>query len=136
MVCVAVYVADKIYHFNKNVVSRINLRFFTVFEKLRFVIFHLPQNPQIASTKIITMGRFDRFCQSCGMPMEMDPQGGGTNADGSRNSKYCSHCYEKGAFHDNFSTPAQMVDYVRKELKKQGYGWFKRWFYTSHIAML
>ncbi len=28
------------------------------------------------------MGRFDRFCQSCGMPMDQDPGKGGTNADG------------------------------------------------------
>jgi len=25
------------------------------------------------------MGKFDRFCQSCGMPMDQDPGKGGTN---------------------------------------------------------
>lgn len=68
--------------------------------------------------------------------MEMDTQGGGTNADGTRNSKFCSLCYENGAFLDPFKTASEMVAFVRHELKKQGYGWFKRWFYTSHIPML
>ena len=37
-------------------------------------------------------------CQSCGMPLKRDPNGGGTNADGSVNHEYCSHCYVDGAF--------------------------------------
>lgn len=36
------------------------------------------------------------FCQSCGMPLSKDPLGGGTNADRSRNTEYCSHCYKSG----------------------------------------
>ena len=44
------------------------------------------------------MGRFDRFCQSCGMPMDQDPGEGGTTADGSKTMRFCSLCYEKGAF--------------------------------------
>jgi hypothetical protein len=82
------------------------------------------------------MGKFDRFCQSCGMPMEMDPKGGGTDADGALNVRYCSNCYQNGAFVDNFTNVNQMVSFVRNELKKQGYGWFKRWFYTSHLRQL
>jgi hypothetical protein len=82
------------------------------------------------------MGKFDRFCQSCGMPMEKDPQLGGTNKDGSRNSTYCSFCMENGDFRDNFTSPKQMIQFVRNELKKQGYSYLKRWFYTSHITQL
>lgn len=37
-------------------------------------------------------------CQSCGMPLSRDPRGGGTNADGSRNTEYCSYCYRDGEF--------------------------------------
>ena len=29
-------------------------------------------------------------CQSCGMPLSKDPLGGGSNADGSPSSEYCS----------------------------------------------
>lgn len=32
------------------------------------------------------------------MPMKKDPQGGGTNADGSKSGKYCSYCYVGGGF--------------------------------------
>jgi len=39
-----------------------------------------------------------KSCQSCGMPLNKDPQSGGTNADGSKNEKYCSYCYQNGAF--------------------------------------
>ncbi len=37
-------------------------------------------------------------CQSCGMPLKRDPHGGGSHADGSRSSDYCSHCYVDGKF--------------------------------------
>ncbi len=29
-------------------------------------------------------------CQSCGMPISKDPEGGGSETDGSRSAKYCS----------------------------------------------
>ncbi len=40
------------------------------------------------------------ICQSCGMPLEKDPNQGGTNLDGSLSDKYCSFCYENGKFKD------------------------------------
>jgi hypothetical protein len=82
------------------------------------------------------MGKFDKFCQSCGMPMEKDPNLGGTNQDGSKNNKYCSLCYVDGNFKDNFTKSSEMVRFVRDELKKQGFSFLKRWFYTSHISQL
>jgi hypothetical protein len=82
------------------------------------------------------MGKFDQFCQSCGMPMQMDPGNGGTEADGTKNTKYCSYCYVDGAFADNFTTAKEMVAFAKAKLKEQGYGWFKRWFYTAHIPRL
>lgn len=82
------------------------------------------------------MGKFDRFCQSCGMPMENDPEKGGTNADGSKTTKYCSLCYQAGAFKDNFTTSGEMITFVKGKLKEMGHGPIKRWFYTSHIRQL
>jgi hypothetical protein len=32
------------------------------------------------------------------MPMKRDEKGGGTNADGSLSTMYCSHCYQNGQF--------------------------------------
>jgi hypothetical protein len=82
------------------------------------------------------MGKFDKFCQSCGMPMEKDPGNGGTNSDGSKNLSYCSYCYQSGSFKDDFTVYGEMVTFVKEKLKEMGYGPIKRWFYTSHISQL
>ena len=82
------------------------------------------------------MGAYDRFCQSCGMPMEKDPGMGGTNQDGSKTHKYCSLCYENGAFKDNFTVSDDMVNFVKGKLKEMGHSSLKRWFFTSHIHRL
>jgi len=82
------------------------------------------------------MGKFDRFCQSCGMPMDQDPEKGGTNADGSKTTSFCSYCYQSGAFRDNFARSGEMVTFVKGKLKEMGHGPLKRWFYTSHISQL
>lgn len=82
------------------------------------------------------MGKFDKFCQSCGMPMEKDAGKGGTNADGSKNLRFCSYCYTMGAFNDKFTKSQEMVKFVREKLREMGYGPIKRWFFTSHIPQL
>ena len=82
------------------------------------------------------MQKFNHMCQSCGMPLDQDPQKGGTEKDGSRSTVYCSYCYENGAFHDNFTKPDEMVRFVKGKLKELGHGPIKRWFYTSQIPQL
>lgn len=82
------------------------------------------------------MKTFEKFCQSCGMPMDQDPEKGGTNSDGSKTDKYCSYCYQSGSFKDNFSTSGEMVKFVRGKLKEMGYGPIKRWFFSSNIPRL
>jgi len=57
-------------------------------------------------------------CQSCGMPMKRDEHGGGTNADGSRSTMYCSHCYVAGEFTMPDLTVEQMQSRVRAKLKE------------------
>jgi hypothetical protein len=54
----------------------------------------------------------EKFCQSCGMPMKKDPNLGGTEKDGSKSDMYCSYCYEKGEFKDDFKTPEEMRTFV------------------------
>jgi hypothetical protein len=70
------------------------------------------------------------------MPMDQDPGEGGTTADGSKTMKFCSLCYEKGAFKDDFKEAGEMVRFVKGKLKEMGHGPLKRWFYTSHISKL
>ena len=40
------------------------------------------------------------ICQSCGMPLDKDPDKGGTNADKGKSDKYCSFCFKDGKFTD------------------------------------
>jgi len=44
------------------------------------------------------MEKIYKHCQSCGMPMKRDALGGGTNIDGSKSLRYCSHCFQSGGF--------------------------------------
>jgi len=50
-----------------------------------------------------------KFCQRCSMPMEK-PEDFGTNADGSQNTDYCCHCYQKGAFLHPEATMEQVIE--------------------------
>jgi hypothetical protein len=49
------------------------------------------------------------ICQSCGMPLDKDPQKGGTNLDKSRSDKYCSFCFQDGKFVDDGITLEQKI---------------------------
>jgi hypothetical protein len=68
--------------------------------------------------------------------MNKDPKGGGSNADGTKSTKYCSYCYRNGKFTDNFTTAREMQLFLRKKFKEQGFGPLRRWFYTSYIPKL
>lgn len=78
----------------------------------------------------------EKFCQSCGMPLNKDPQGGGSETNGVKSTKYCSFCYRKGKFTDNFTTSKEMINFVKEELRKQGYGPIKRFLFTYFIPQL
>lgn len=51
------------------------------------------------------------------MPLSKDPRGGGTNADGSNSSEYCSRCYEEGAFTQPNITAEEMRALVEGKLR-------------------
>jgi hypothetical protein len=82
------------------------------------------------------MGNIEKFCQSCGMPMEKDPQTGGTNADGSKNLMYCSYCYQSGNFVGDFKNSGEMITLVKGKLKEMGYGPVRQWLFTMNIPRL
>jgi hypothetical protein len=77
-----------------------------------------------------------KYCQSCGMPMKRDRQGGGTEADGSRSAKYCSHCYAGGKFTLPDTTAAQMQELVRGKLVEMGFPRFLTGLFTRGIPKL
>ncbi len=75
-------------------------------------------------------------CQSCGMPLSKDPEGGGREADGSRSALYCSLCYRDGAFiHPDF-TASQMQAYCIRQLQDRGMPGFVAWLFTRGIPKL
>jgi len=58
------------------------------------------------------------YCQSCGMPLSKDPMGGGTEADGTRSTEFCSWCYREGAFVEPNLTLQEMVLKVEGKLRE------------------
>jgi hypothetical protein len=69
------------------------------------------------------------------MPMKKDPQGGGTNADGTKSEIYCSYCYENGAFLFN-GTVAEFQELCRKMMIESGYSKFLAWLFTRGMKRL
>jgi hypothetical protein len=50
------------------------------------------------------------ICQSCGMPLDKDPNNGGTNIDKGKSEKYCSFCYRDGKFVDSGITLREKIE--------------------------
>jgi len=75
-------------------------------------------------------------CQSCGMPLKRDEQGGGTNADGSKSLVYCSHCYQRGIFVLPDITVTQMQERVQQKMSEMGFPRFLSGFFTRKIPKL
>jgi hypothetical protein len=70
------------------------------------------------------------------MPLKRDPKGGGTEADGSRSVKYCSHCYVKGVFTTPNCTAEQMQTLVKGKLKEMGFPGFMASMFAKGIPKL
>ena len=75
-------------------------------------------------------------CQSCGMPLKKDPAAGGTNKDGSKNSMYCSYCFENGQFKQPDWTAVQMQEFVKGKMKEMGFPGFLASFFSMNIPRL
>ena len=75
-------------------------------------------------------------CHSCGMPLLKDPQGGGTEANGSKSSMYCSHCYQQGKFTLPNMTVDQMIGLVNGKMKEMHIPGFLAYFMTLNIPKL
>lgn len=87
------------------------------------------------------------YCQSCGLAMAKDPEGGGTNADGSLSPDYCSQCYQLGSFTEPWLSLEQATARAKgRIMQKKVPGFlagmfipdlskFKRWAanYSGHI---
>lgn len=76
------------------------------------------------------------FCQSCGMPMEKDERGGGTELDGTKSVKYCSRCYENGKFCNPDMTVDGMKQLVKGKLQSMGFPGFIAHMFIKNIHKL
>ena len=70
------------------------------------------------------------------MPLKKDEKGGGTNADGSKSTQYCSHCWENGKFTRPDITADGMKALVKGKLMEMGFPGFIAWLFTSNIPRL
>jgi len=75
-------------------------------------------------------------CQSCGMPLKKDENGGGTEKDGSKSHKYCSHCYVNGEFTQSNLTMNEMKEIVEGKIKEFGMPTFMAKLFTRNIHKL
>ncbi len=77
-------------------------------------------------------------CQSCGMPLMTKKAGDcrGTEADGSKSEKWCSLCYEHGAFKGPDCTLDEMKKIVDDALREQGSGRLMRWLAQQQLPRL
>ena len=75
-------------------------------------------------------------CESCGMPLNKDPNGGGSEADGSRSSTYCSICYEDGAFVHQGVTASEFQAHCLDALADKGMPRVMAWLFTRGIPKL
>lgn len=69
------------------------------------------------------------------MPMSRDPQGGGTNADGTVNKTYCSYCYQNGAFTFNGAVD-EFQEFCREKMIEGGHNRFIAWLFTRSMKRL
>ncbi|MBZ5752330.1 zinc ribbon domain-containing protein [Metabacillus rhizolycopersici] len=75
-------------------------------------------------------------CQSFGMPLSKDENGGGIEKDGTRSIMYCSHCYENGEFTLPDLTVDQMKQRVKEKIVEFGMPAFIAVFFTRSIPKL
>ena len=70
------------------------------------------------------------------MPLKRDPQNGGLNADGSKSEKYCSYCYQNGAFTQPDITASDMQAFAKQKMKEMGFPGIIAGLYTKKVPKL
>ncbi|MBU2856476.1 hypothetical protein HF289_06210 [Acidithiobacillus ferrooxidans] len=75
-------------------------------------------------------------CQSCGMPLQFDPEGGGTEADGSHSICYCSYCYAGGQFREPELALDAMQHRVRQLMRQRNAPWYVRAYMAHRVPTL
>lgn len=79
--------------------------------------------------------KMKEMCQSCGLPLSKDSNGGGTNADGSKSAEFCSYCYQDGKFTYEGSL-RNFQEHCRQKMIEGGHNKFTAWLFTRSIGHL
>ena len=75
-------------------------------------------------------------CQSCGMPLNRDENGGGTELNGEKSAMYCSHCYKNGKFTSPNITLDEMKKLVTNKMIEMKVPKFMAKIFTNKIPKL
>jgi hypothetical protein len=70
------------------------------------------------------------------MPLSKDKEGGGSEADGTKSTTYCSHCYAAGRYTDPNLTVDQMIVKVREKMRAMHIPGFLAKGFTKDIPTL
>jgi len=70
------------------------------------------------------------------MPINKDPEKGGTNSDSTKNLMYCSYCYQNGEFTQPDFTVSEMQQFCKQKMKEMGFPRFLAGFFTKGIPKL
>lgn len=70
------------------------------------------------------------------MPLKRDEKGGGTDADGSKSTAYCSHCFLNGQFVLPDISVEEMQARVREKIVEFGMPGFLAGMFTRKIPKL
>ena len=70
------------------------------------------------------------------MPLNKDEGHGGTEADGSKSPRFCSHCYQSGKFTEPSITMDEMKVRVKGKITSMGIPGFLAGFFTKNIPNL
>ncbi|MBU1132142.1 zinc ribbon domain-containing protein [Patescibacteria group bacterium] len=83
------------------------------------------------------MEKIYKQCQSCGMPLNKDKKGGGSEKDGTLSKKYCSSCYQNGEFKNPNMSIKEMQKLVDDILKNEiKFPKILRWLAVKQIPKL
>ncbi len=74
------------------------------------------------------------MCQSCGMPLKDTVKG--TEADGTKNARYCMYCYADGGFTAPDASVEEMRSYSIKGMTDKGWPRFLARFMTKNTHKL
>jgi hypothetical protein len=78
----------------------------------------------------------EKFCPSCGMPMNNNPQPVATIKNSSKSAKYCSCTYEVGQFNQTEVTFRENQSSSIEKMKEEGMPRFLEWLSARGISRL